>query len=284
MSKSFKYVKDFVFPGEAGYSGSAGKTAVKGYYRGGNVDRTKKVIRNEREELNRVEAKRKDAGQEVKRVKAEMRYDKAELKGDKKPGAMMLKKGGQAKGEAKIGKVMTEYKEGELHSGSKKGPEVTNRKQAVAIALSEARKAGAKIPVKKAGGGAISAQELKVMRDKLRRDNAIKAAAGAAAGGAGAAGAAAGSPLNRIARGAINRISRDNISSRPVDASGRTITFKQMEQSNRDVGAMSDMEVKAIREAMKRAERIQAEEANESRLMRRAKGGYMRGGMHQKKK
>ena len=39
---------------------------------------------------------------------------------------------------AKVGKVMKEYKEGKLHSGSKKGPEVTSRKQAVAIALSEA--------------------------------------------------------------------------------------------------------------------------------------------------
>ena len=45
---------------------------------------------------------------------------------------------------AKVGKVMKEFKEGQLHSGSKKGPEVTNKKQAVAIALSEARKAGEK--------------------------------------------------------------------------------------------------------------------------------------------
>lgn len=44
---------------------------------------------------------------------------------------------------------MHEYKEGELHSGSKKGPKVTNPKQGIAIALSEARKAGAKIPKKK---------------------------------------------------------------------------------------------------------------------------------------
>jgi hypothetical protein len=35
---------------------------------------------------------------------------------------------------------MHEFKHGELHSGSKKGPMVTSRKQAVAIALSEARK------------------------------------------------------------------------------------------------------------------------------------------------
>lgn len=41
----------------------------------------------------------------------------------------------------KVRKVMEEYKEGKLHSGSKKGPKVKNRKQAVAIALSEARKA-----------------------------------------------------------------------------------------------------------------------------------------------
>lgn len=40
----------------------------------------------------------------------------------------------------KISKVMHEFKTGTLHSGSKKGPEVTNPKQAIAIALSEARK------------------------------------------------------------------------------------------------------------------------------------------------
>lgn len=60
---------------------------------------------------------------------------------------IMAKK--MAKGKAKIKKVMEEYKSGELHSGSKKGPMVKSRKQAVAIALSEARKAGAKIPKKK---------------------------------------------------------------------------------------------------------------------------------------
>jgi hypothetical protein len=53
------------------------------------------------------------------------------------------------KAKKKIQKVMEEYKEGDLHSGSKKGPKVSSKKQAVAIALSEARKAGAKIPKKK---------------------------------------------------------------------------------------------------------------------------------------
>ena len=37
------------------------------------------------------------------------------------------------------GRVMHEFKHGELHSGSKKGPKVTERKQAIAIALSEER-------------------------------------------------------------------------------------------------------------------------------------------------
>lgn len=41
----------------------------------------------------------------------------------------------------KVKKVEHEYKEGELHSGSKKGPIVKNPKQAIAIGLSEGRKA-----------------------------------------------------------------------------------------------------------------------------------------------
>lgn len=40
----------------------------------------------------------------------------------------------------KIKKVMNEFSKGELHSGSKKGPLVTNPKQAVAIGYSEKRK------------------------------------------------------------------------------------------------------------------------------------------------
>ena len=53
------------------------------------------------------------------------------------------------KGKAKIKKVIKEYEAGELHSGSKKGPVVKSKKQALAIAMSEARKAGAKILKKK---------------------------------------------------------------------------------------------------------------------------------------
>lgn len=40
----------------------------------------------------------------------------------------------------KVAKVMREYKRGKLHSGSKSGPKVQSFKQAIAIALSEAKK------------------------------------------------------------------------------------------------------------------------------------------------
>jgi len=42
------------------------------------------------------------------------------------------------KKQAKIGKVLKEFKAGALHSGSKTGPAVTSKKQAIAIAMSEA--------------------------------------------------------------------------------------------------------------------------------------------------
>jgi hypothetical protein len=42
-------------------------------------------------------------------------------------------------GQVKVAKVMREFKAGKLHSG-KKGPVVKSRKQAIAIALSEAGK------------------------------------------------------------------------------------------------------------------------------------------------
>lgn len=49
---------------------------------------------------------------------------------------------GAGHGKAKVHKVMSEWKRGSLHSGSKHGPKVKSQKQAVAIALSEARKRG----------------------------------------------------------------------------------------------------------------------------------------------
>lgn len=51
------------------------------------------------------------------------------------------------KAQKKVEKAMHERKEGTLKSGS--GKKVTSKKQAIAIGLSEARKAGGKVPAKK---------------------------------------------------------------------------------------------------------------------------------------
>ena len=51
------------------------------------------------------------------------------------------------KAQEKVEKAMKEFEKGELKSG-RSGKKVTNRKQAVAIGLSEARKQGAKVPRK----------------------------------------------------------------------------------------------------------------------------------------
>lgn len=52
------------------------------------------------------------------------------------------------KAQDKVAQVMHEMKKGKLKSGS--GDKVTDRKQAIAIGLSEAREAGAKVPKKAA--------------------------------------------------------------------------------------------------------------------------------------
>lgn len=50
--------------------------------------------------------------------------------------------------QKKVAKVMRERKRGTLRSGGS-GKKVTSRKQAIAIGLSEARRAGAKVPSKR---------------------------------------------------------------------------------------------------------------------------------------
>lgn len=72
------------------------------------------------------------------RAKAAMKHKDVLGAGAKKRKALPAKE--------KVGVVMREFKRGTLHSGS--GGKVTNPKQAVAIGLSEARKAGAHIPKK----------------------------------------------------------------------------------------------------------------------------------------
>lgn len=246
MGKTLKYVSEFTFPSDKGYSGSAGQQMVKGYARGGSCGPMKKAsggavdnprrplmertlpeyideinreetmlrqplmdrtMREYIDAINRERAMEMAAGRamalprlsrpisqglrspraEIAREraimgedagyakggmamrkqyptnngkpmisgpkaapapKADMLYSKKEnsaknLLADGKAPNLPSAKGGvnMAKGgSAKVGKVMREFKAGELHSGSKSGPVVKSRKQAIAIGLSEARK------------------------------------------------------------------------------------------------------------------------------------------------
>ena len=61
------------------------------------------------------------------------------------------------KASKKVEKAMHERKKGTLKSGS--GKKVTSKKQAIAIGLSEARKAGGKVPKKKSSSKKKSASK-----------------------------------------------------------------------------------------------------------------------------
>lgn len=87
--------------------------------------------------------KKKAVSAKKKMSKKVFKKDKALFKKANKIKKANIKK------ESKIKKVMKEFKENKLHSGSKKGPEVKSRKQAIAIALNSARREGAKIKKKK---------------------------------------------------------------------------------------------------------------------------------------
>jgi hypothetical protein len=137
-----------------------------------------------------------------------MMVSRADMPGGEGPmskPAMVAKyaKGGSVKGEAKIAKVMGEFASGKLHSGSKKCPEVKNPKQAMAIAMSEARKAGAKMPTKKAAGGPVKMREGGTFNERGQRATMAELAA----------------EDRRMAGRAV-----EGISTRPTDASGRRAT------------------------------------------------------------
>lgn len=83
---------------------------------------------------------------------------KAENKKNIREGNYLL-----GKKASKVEKVMREYKKGELRSGSKTGPKVKSRKQAIAIAMSESRDAGEKVPTKKASDFLTPEERLSLM-------------------------------------------------------------------------------------------------------------------------
>ncbi len=86
------------------------------------------------------------------------------------------KKSGSSKAKAKVGKVMREFKHGQLKSGGRK--KVTNPKQAVAIGLSEARRAGAKVaPKRKSSSKKTAAKKTAAKKSPARKRAAKKSTA-----------------------------------------------------------------------------------------------------------
>lgn len=165
-----KYVKEFEFGGSVSHKKPPGmkkdlapskpfKGAYEGYARGGKVKMLDKMMREHREEMP------VRAAMSAQSMPARAKPNAPAQGAARMESRPVMGRGqGYAKG-GKVAKVMREYKKGELHSGSKKGPVVKNPKQAIAIALSEARKAGAKIP-KKAKGGEIFSTEYMAYGDK----------------------------------------------------------------------------------------------------------------------
>ena len=79
-----------------------------------------------------------------------------------------------AKRASKVEKVMGEYKRGKLRSGSKTGPKVKSRDQAIAIALSEAREAGEDVPEKKSEVKTMKISEFSKIAAKITAEKREK--------------------------------------------------------------------------------------------------------------
>jgi len=130
-------------------------------------------------DMSKLHEDRESTMEEGKETKMEKKGYKETTSGK----MVKASKGAMTKSQKKIGKVMREFKKGELHSG-KKGPVVKNPKQAIAIALSEAgqskmKKAAegdmmgglsgkqSKLDVNK--DGKISGEDFKILRTKNKR-------------------------------------------------------------------------------------------------------------------
>ena len=77
------------------------------------------------------------------------------------------------KASEKVKKVMEEKKAGTLKSG-RSGKKVTSRKQAIAIGLSEARKAGAKVPKKSGSASSGTGSKKSSTKKAATKKNASK--------------------------------------------------------------------------------------------------------------
>lgn len=77
------------------------------------------------------------------------------------------------KAQKKVKKALHEKKKGKLKSG-RGGKKVTSRKQAIAIGLSEAREAGAKVPKKKSASKRKSTAKKKSSKKKSAKKTTRK--------------------------------------------------------------------------------------------------------------
>jgi hypothetical protein len=80
------------------------------------------------------------------------------------------------KASKKVARAMRERKRGTLKSGGS-GKTVKSRKQAIAIGLSEARRAGAKVPAKKGGAKKSSAKSSGARKSSAKKTSAKKSSA-----------------------------------------------------------------------------------------------------------
>jgi uncharacterized protein DUF6496 len=86
-------------------------------------------------------------------------------------GGSMAKYGRKA--SEKVEKVMHERKKGTLRSGGS-GRKVTSRKQAIAIGLSEARRAGGKVPPRKSSSKKSSSRKSAARKSSARKSSSRK--------------------------------------------------------------------------------------------------------------
>lgn len=168
---AIRYVKDFEFPSAAGYSKSSpSKVTGQMLAKGGKVEKEPKGmmviigVGKPKGPIRKAEGGTTDttpnphlgpgplqipSDEQINKENWNQRKAIRRAMGAKNTGKDVFAKGG------KVAKVMHEFGEGKLHSGSKKGPKVTNPKQAIAIALSEERAA------KKAKGGDVKSVPVK---------------------------------------------------------------------------------------------------------------------------
>lgn len=82
----------------------------------------------------------------------------------------MAKGGYSERAQSFIGRRMHTFGRGKMHSSTKEGPVVTEPKQAVAIAMSEARKKGMKVPKAMAEGGMVPKEDEAREHDEIRHE------------------------------------------------------------------------------------------------------------------